>query len=134
MQSPRHPKYQKVADILRERIEQGAYPPGTPLPPEGAMCSEHRVGLMTVRRAIAVLREEGLLRTQRGAPATVRTRPARRRLVLRPHDRLICRMPSRSERDAMRFDAGVPVLELRRPGAAVAMLPADQIEIIAPGR
>ena len=60
------PRYRVIADRLRERIESGSIPPGTLLPTESALTSEFRASRGTVRQAIAVLREEGLVTTEHG--------------------------------------------------------------------
>lgn len=44
---------------LRQRLDQGAYPPGDRLPPERALASELDVGRAVLRRALAVLEAEG---------------------------------------------------------------------------
>lgn len=60
------PRYRVIADQLRERIESGSIPPGALLPTESALTSEFRASRGTVRQAIAVLREEGLVTTEHG--------------------------------------------------------------------
>ncbi|MFD6679194.1 GntR family transcriptional regulator [Micromonospora parva] len=60
------PRYRVIADQLRERIESGSIPPGALLPTESALTSEFRASRGTVRQAIAVLREDGLVTTEHG--------------------------------------------------------------------
>ncbi|MEV6366784.1 GntR family transcriptional regulator [Micromonospora musae] len=60
------PRYRVIADELRERIESGAIPPGALLPTESAMTAEFRAARGTIRQAIAVLRETGLVSTEHG--------------------------------------------------------------------
>ncbi len=67
----RHP-YQRIADTLRERIAQGAYLPGDQLPSESQFCDEFRVSPMTLRRALAVLVDEGLVSAEQGRGTFVR--------------------------------------------------------------
>ncbi|MEV4121762.1 GntR family transcriptional regulator [Micromonospora sp. NPDC049645] len=55
-----------IADQLRERIESGSIPPGALLPTESALTTEFRASRGTVRQAIAVLREDGLVTTEHG--------------------------------------------------------------------
>ncbi len=64
----RLPAYLQLADILTERIRSGELPVGRMLPSEKALQQEFGVGRGTVRRAVAVLRERGLVDTvpQRG--------------------------------------------------------------------
>jgi DNA-binding GntR family transcriptional regulator len=69
------PPYRQIAAILRRRIESGQYPPDTRIPTEGELVDAFEVARTTARRAIAVLREEGLIYTvpQRGSYATRRS-------------------------------------------------------------
>jgi GntR family transcriptional regulator len=62
------PLYVQLAGILRRRIESGELARLDPLPSESTLTQEHDVSRDTVRRAIAVLRDEGLVFTiaQRG--------------------------------------------------------------------
>ena len=62
------PLYVQLAGILRRRIESGELARLDPLPSESTLTQEHDVSRDTVRRAIAVLREQGLVFTiaQRG--------------------------------------------------------------------
>ena len=63
------PPYRQIADILRRRIESGQYQPDTRIPTESELIEAFEVARTTARRAIAVLREEGLIYTvpQRGS-------------------------------------------------------------------
>jgi GntR family transcriptional regulator len=56
-------EYMRVADDIERRITEGEYPPGSMLPGERAMAEEQGVAIGTVRRAVAVLRERGLVVT-----------------------------------------------------------------------
>ena len=66
------PPYRQIAAILRRRIESGQYPPDTRIPTESELVEAFEVARTTARRAIAVLREEGLIYTvpQRGGYVT----------------------------------------------------------------
>jgi DNA-binding GntR family transcriptional regulator len=61
--------YRQLAEILRRRIEAGEYPTGSRIPTESELVDEFEVARGTARRAIAVLREDGLIFTvaQRGS-------------------------------------------------------------------
>jgi GntR family transcriptional regulator len=66
------PPYRQIAGILRRRIESGQYPPDTRIPTESELMETFEVARTTARRAIAALREEGLIYTvpQRGSYVT----------------------------------------------------------------
>jgi DNA-binding GntR family transcriptional regulator len=66
------PPYRQIAAILRRRIQSGQYPPDTRIPTESELVEAFEVARTTARRAIAVLREEGLIYTvpQRGSYVT----------------------------------------------------------------
>lgn len=66
------PPYRQIAGILRRRIESGQYPPDTRIPTESELMEAFEVARTTARRAIAALREEGLVYTvpQRGSYVT----------------------------------------------------------------
>lgn len=53
----------KIAQIVRDRIERGVYAPGEYLPSESAMCREFLIARNSLRRGLALLEEEGLIRT-----------------------------------------------------------------------
>src|SRR5690349_24865397 len=110
---PRHDRarYQQLADVLRTAIEVGTYAAGSRLPPETALRRRHDVGGLTVKRALAVLREEGLIVIRRGEPPLVRRLPTRRDVVLCRGDRCTARMPTSIERAALGVDPGIPLLE-----------------------
>jgi len=55
-----------LATILRRRILSGDFPPGVLLPSEEALTKEYGVSRITVRGALAVLEEEGLIVRKRG--------------------------------------------------------------------
>jgi len=58
--------YLKVANILRSRIIKGVWRKGDRIPNITALCKEFQVGRITVRQAIQLLSDEGLVNSQRG--------------------------------------------------------------------
>lgn len=63
------PLYQQIAAELSNQIKAGEIPPRRPIPGETALVKRHGVARETVRRAMALLREEGWIYTvpQRGS-------------------------------------------------------------------
>jgi DNA-binding GntR family transcriptional regulator len=64
--------YAKIADVLRQRISSEDLAPSSLLPSEAALCEEFAVVRNTVRRALAVLEDEGLIETLPGKGRIVR--------------------------------------------------------------
>lgn len=62
----RVPAYAQVAQAVKARIASGEYPPGSRIPAETVIGQNFGVALMTVRQAIRVLVEQGLLRRIHG--------------------------------------------------------------------
>lgn len=77
--------YRQIANDLRAAIERGEYQPGQRIPGENDLMRDWAVSRNTARDALAVLRDEGLTDTRRGAGNFVRKfklipRPANERL------------------------------------------------------
>ncbi|SDU77094.1 winged helix-turn-helix domain-containing protein [Jiangella alkaliphila] len=58
--------YQQVADLLRDRMLVGNLSKKRRLPSQPALAREYRTSVDTVRRAVAVLREEGIVTVVHG--------------------------------------------------------------------
>lgn len=72
------PRYAQVGATLRERILAGRWTAGDVLPTEAELGREFAVSRITIRQALALLDEEGLIRRQRGSGTYVSPRPTRR--------------------------------------------------------
>jgi DNA-binding GntR family transcriptional regulator len=68
------PLYTQLADVLREMIASGELEPRSPLPSESYLQQEHGIARGTVRMAIGVLRNEGLVVTISGRGTFVTAR------------------------------------------------------------
>ncbi len=64
--------YDRIAERLRAQISAGHYPPAGALPSEAALAQRFRVARSTIRRALAVLEDEGLIDTMPGAGRRVK--------------------------------------------------------------
>lgn len=69
------PYYFQLADTLRNQIKSGSYKAGELLPSERELCLSYDVSRSTVRQAIQLLREEGLIRKERGVGTRIESRP-----------------------------------------------------------
>lgn len=68
------PLYEQLADAIAEQIERGELAPGQILPSEPYLMGEHGVARGTVRAAMRVLRERGLIVTLPGKGSFVAQR------------------------------------------------------------
>ncbi|MEU7620435.1 FCD domain-containing protein [Micromonospora rifamycinica] len=64
-----------VTAELVERIVRGVHPPGSPLPPEPALCEAFSVSRTVVREAVKILQEKGLVQVRQGS-GTIVTPPS----------------------------------------------------------
>ncbi|MDG4828266.1 GntR family transcriptional regulator [Solwaraspora sp. WMMD1047] len=69
------PKYLRVLNALRQRIEDGVYGPGAALPSESQLCTEFGVSRPTVLKALGILKQDGWIESQQGKGSFVRGRP-----------------------------------------------------------
>lgn len=60
------PLYLQVASTLRRRIETGVWAPGGRIPTLDELAAEFSMARVTVRQALALLEDEGLIRRQQG--------------------------------------------------------------------
>ena len=69
------PLYRQLADVIRQRIAKGIWDIGTRIPSFEGLAAEFGVALITVRQAVALLSQEGLVHAQRGRGTHVIGRP-----------------------------------------------------------
>lgn len=67
--------YEEVAEAIRQAIAAGEYGIGDRLPPIHELSDQHRVSHMTIKRAIDVLRTEGLIVSKPGVRTQVVATP-----------------------------------------------------------
>lgn len=73
------PRYVQLADLFRQRLDKGEWGPGTVLPSIDELMAQFDVARVTVRQAIALLADEGLVSPQRGRGTFVTEKAGRRR-------------------------------------------------------
>jgi GntR family transcriptional regulator len=59
-------RYQQIADSLRERLVQGEFDAGQVLPSEAQMGERYHASRVTIRKALELLRSEGLVESRQG--------------------------------------------------------------------
>jgi len=139
MEHPQQPteirQYVQLASWLREEIVSGRIALGAKLPGEEALKRSFGVDRSVVRRAVQMLREEGLVVTRHGVGSFVAAVPQLKVAVVRPGDRVTARMPDDAERAKLgSLSPGIPVLVVTRAGdadpevysAAVTVLHVEQ--------
>lgn len=77
MLQPSLPIYVQIANDLRQKIQQGAYQAGDKLPSQKQLGAQFGVNRHTVRQAFTLLKEEGLLRVDKGLGAFIADAPIR---------------------------------------------------------
>lgn len=71
-------RYQEIADDLRRQVADAA--PGTVLPSEAELSSQYGASRVTVRRALELIRDDGLVAARQGFGWYVATEPVPQRL------------------------------------------------------
>ncbi len=70
---PGQSRYGALAAALRARVVAGEWPPGSALPAEQTLAAEHGVALGTLRRALELLADQGLIERIHGRGTFVRS-------------------------------------------------------------
>jgi GntR family transcriptional regulator len=73
------PRYVQLADLLRQRVDKGEWGPGSTLPSIDELMEQFDVARVTVRQAVGLLADEGLLSPQRGRGTFVTEKAGTRR-------------------------------------------------------
>lgn len=103
--------YRALADLLRTEILTGELMGGQRLPSIGTLAQTHDLSHLTVRRALDVLRHEGLIDMRQGYAARVRESPDVQDIPPPPRTVVITsRAPTAAERAADNIPDGVPLL------------------------
>ncbi|CAN5809188.1 transcriptional regulator NagR [soil metagenome] len=68
------PLYRQLADDLRRRITGGEFAIGRSIPTEAQLSADYRTSRITVRHALALLEQEGLLHREQGRGSFIRPR------------------------------------------------------------
>lgn len=104
--APKAPLYLQVARELKAEIVSGVYPVGASITTEDELCKRFSVSRHTVREAIRVLRDEGLVASRQGAGTVVippRTVSADMHQVMSINDLLAFASDARLEIESMKM-------------------------------
>lgn len=114
-------RYQHLATLLAQRIEQGLYRSGERLPSVRSLSVEHGVSISTVQQAYHLLEEKQLITPQPRSgyfvasrkatpPVPALTRPAQRPVEITQWDAVLELLNSRLEDDVLQLGSGTPDL------------------------
>lgn len=121
--------YAQLAARLREQILTGRLQPGQRLPSETSLQQQFGLARETVRRAVAVLRAEGLVVVRRGHGVLVKDHVDVQDLVIEPGSTVTARMPTAAERAELDLGDGVPLFAVASPDGSAAVFPADRWQL-----
>ncbi|MEU1781547.1 MULTISPECIES: GntR family transcriptional regulator [Streptomyces] len=74
--APDVPRWRQVAEVIRQRIKDGTYPPRTRVPSVLQLQEEFGIAGMTAHKVHRALRAEGLIYTEPGLGSYVSKDPA----------------------------------------------------------
>lgn len=107
------PLYAQLAELLRRRILDGGWQQGNRIPSQGELAAEFGVARVTVRQAIAMLEEDGLLESRRGRGTFLLAQPrAGRRLAVQTTLRSLVEMLRGDEPQMLTLTEGVALPRL----------------------
>ncbi|QKJ88977.1 PLP-dependent aminotransferase family protein [Paramixta manurensis] len=112
-------RYQRLATLLAQRIEQGLYQSGERLPSVRALSEEHCVSISTVQQAYHLLEEKQLITPQprsgyfvtprkAAPPMPAITRPAQRPVEITQWESVLELINGRLDRDNLQLGSGTP--------------------------
>jgi len=124
------PLYQQLKDKLTSMIESGELPYGTCIPSETELSTQYGISRITVRKAVALLVEEGLLAKRQGKGTFVEKPKLERKIIefvsfstaceyngRRPGSKLVKRIvrePEESEYKELELHQGDQVIHIQR--------------------
>ncbi|MTJ04791.1 MAG: GntR family transcriptional regulator [Sediminimonas qiaohouensis] len=98
LRSGRGKLYEQIATLIRNEIVSGRWVPGERLPSLGTLAERHGVALVTVRQAVALLEEDGIVRRRQGKGTFVSdTLPEQKWLKLESNWQSMLKMWGRSK-------------------------------------
>jgi GntR family transcriptional regulator len=125
------PTFKRIADDIRRRIQSGEWPEGTRIPAEVTLQAEYGCARSTVRKALHLLRDEGLVQVRQFGSFVPR-RPAINVLSPTAGALVAARMPTPDERAERDMPPDVPVLVVTEPDGESWVYPADATRVLIP--
>jgi DNA-binding transcriptional MocR family regulator len=121
--------YQGIASVLRHQIVTGVLPPGTELSGEIDMAADYGVSRYTLREALRVLEDEGLIERRSGRRTRVSPGASAAELVVVVGHgvQITARLPVPGE---PADQAGSPLLVVEYPGRPPLLYPAARTVLV----
>lgn len=123
--------YRRLATLLRDQIASGALRPGQRVPTEKDLMAEHGLSRDTVRKALALLRQDGLIVVRHGYPTRVRGDAAPELVRVKRGSRVYARRASAAEARRLGVESGVWVFVLVDPASRETVYALDRTEFSA---
>lgn len=121
--------YEQLADLLRAQIAAGELAAGARLPSEEQLAQRYGLARDTVRRAVTVLRHEGLITVRHGYPTRVFDRGEVVDVDVPAGSVVESRMPTPAERRHLGVPDGWPVIVVTEPGGVLRLYPAHRYRV-----
>lgn len=123
-------RYRTIADDLSRRIEAGEFGAGGLLPSESELSTSHKVSRVTVRKALDLLREDGLVDARQGFGWFVASAPLRQTLGrLGTVEEQLVQLGMRSERRIVGFSFTSPPERVRKILGVDAVLEVHRVNL-----
>lgn len=123
------PRFRQLADILRARIASGEWEAGRFLQSEADLGHEYEVSQTTVRKALGLLRTEGLVRSLPGLPWEVTRREELTVIPAGPGARVSWRLATAEDRERHGVAEETPVLVVSRDDRPDEIHPAGSVVV-----
>jgi GntR family transcriptional regulator len=124
----RLPRYHRIAEALRERIREGEWATGAPLPNQRRLARDFGVTLMTLRQALELLERDALI-TRRHGLGTFVASPSIDHEITRMR-RFAGDLSAQGESVVTRVLDARPVVADRRVSAALAVAPRARVVMV----
>lgn len=131
-----HPTgYEALADLIRDQITAGELAPGRRLPTEDTLAQRYGLARDTVRRALTVLRHEGLIEVRHGYGTRVFDRGQVIDVDVPVGSFIESRSPNPTERDRLGIPDGWHLIVVELPAGGELVVPAGHdVVVLREGR
>jgi GntR family transcriptional regulator len=126
---PEGARYKRLAALLRARIHSGELAVGQRLPSEKDLQDEYGMARETIRKAVGLLRTEGLVEVRQGHGTFVRQRGEQQVVKLAKGEKAGTRMPTPVERQELELAEGVPMMVVTAADGTEKTYPGDTVVV-----